>query len=136
MARAAPVKPERAWSPGAAAQLVLRVPVVVTLSENEQSVTAPMSMYWPSQKRPPVDESHFVVHPPVSSLTQLSSHEMFAWTVHEPLQQSPHTVVQSVTPGCSSHFCLQCVSQPAEHSVTQSSPSQPALHPSWQLVEQ
>ena len=46
-------KPNGAPLPGdAAAQLVLMLPVAVTLSENEQSVTAPMSMYWLSQKRP------------------------------------------------------------------------------------
>lgn len=88
MAKAAAGTPKRESLPGAAAQLVLRLPVVVALIENVQSVTALTSMYWSSQKSPPLLSLHFVVHPPSSMLTQLSSHEMFAWTVQEPLQQS------------------------------------------------
>jgi hypothetical protein len=135
-ARAAGTAP-RVSPPGAAAQLVLRLPVVVvvTLSENEQSVIAPMSMYWPSQKSPPWGLPHLVVHPPVSMLTHDSSHEMFAWTVHDPLQQSWHSVVQSVEPGCSWHFCVHWESQLAEHSASQSLPLHPAVHPALQSVE-
>jgi hypothetical protein len=67
-------KPNGAPLPGDAAEqlvLMLPVPVAVTESENEQSVTAPMSMYWLSQKRPPWELLHFVVQPPVSVLTQV-----------------------------------------------------------------
>jgi len=58
--------PDREVPAGDAEQVVLRLPVVVVvrLSEKVQSVTASMSMYWPSQKRPPFGPLHFVVHPP------------------------------------------------------------------------
>ncbi len=113
---------------------MLRLPEAVTLSENEQSVTAAMSMYWPSQKSPPWGSPHFVVHPPVSMLTQVWSQEMFACTVHDPLQQSWHSVVQSVEPGCSWQLWVHWVSQLAEQSAEQPSPLQPAMHPAWQSV--
>jgi hypothetical protein len=127
-------KPNRESPPGAAAQLVLRLPVVVTLSENEQSVTAAMSMYWLSQKSPPVGSLHLVVQPPVSELTHSWSHLMFAWTVQEPVQQSWHCVVQEVEPGFSLQLSVHWVSQLAEHSAEQLSPVQLDMHPAWQSV--
>jgi hypothetical protein len=82
-------KPEGESVPGiATVQFVWRLPVVVTLSVNEQSVTEPTSMYWSSQKRLPVGAEHLVVQPPVRELTQVSLHVMFACTVQDPLQQS------------------------------------------------
>jgi hypothetical protein len=73
--------------------------VAVTVIEKLQSVTAPMSMYWLSQKSPPEGCEHFVMQPPVSELVHDPSHMMFASTVQEPLQLSWHSVVQSVEPG-------------------------------------
>jgi hypothetical protein len=132
---------KRESPPGAAAHDVLTLPVVVTVIENVQSVTAATSMYWSSQKSPPWGVSHFVVHPPVSVLTHDWSHEMFAWTEQDPLQQSWHTVVQSVDPGCTWQLSVHFASQCAEHSSEQPSPVQLAVHPasqsllqcSWQL---
>jgi len=85
--------------PGAAVQVVLRLPDDVTPIENVQSVIAPTSMYWPSQKSAPDGAAHLVVQPPVSVVVQATLHMMFACTVQEPLQLSPHSVVQSVDPG-------------------------------------
>jgi hypothetical protein len=122
--------------PGAAEHFVLRLPVAETLSEKVQSVTAPMSMYWLSQKRPPEGCAHFVVQPPVSVVVHAESHMMFAWTVQEPLQQSWHSVVQSVEPGCTWQCSVHWVSQLAEQSAEHPSPVQLAMHPASQSVEQ
>jgi hypothetical protein len=132
-------KPNGELSPGAAAaQLVLRVPVddVFTLSVNVQSVTALMSMYWLSQKSPPEGSPHLVVQPPVSVLTQVSSQLMFACTVQDPVQQSWHSVVQSVEPWWSLQLSVHWVSQLDEQSAAQLAPVQLDMHPAWQSVEQ
>jgi hypothetical protein len=57
---------------------------------------------------------------------------MFACTVHDPLQESLQTVLQSVDPGCASHFCVHCASQLDEHCDEQPWPVQPDMHPAWQ----
>jgi hypothetical protein len=121
---------------GEYAQCVLRLPVVVTLMAKLQSSMAPTSMNWPSQKRPPFGVPQVVVQLACCVETQLTSHMMFAWTVHEPSQQSWHTVVQSVEPGCSWHFSVHFVSQLDEHSDEQPSPVHPAMHPDSQSEEQ
>jgi hypothetical protein len=61
---------------------------------------------------------------------------MFAWTVHEPSQESWHTVVQSVEPACAWHFSVHCASQLDEHSEEQPSPLHPDMHRAWQSVVQ
>jgi hypothetical protein len=79
MAAAPAGKPNGELVPGAAtAQLVERLPVVVTLSAKVQSVMAAMSMYWSSQNRPPVGAEHFVVQPPVRVVAHAVLHVMFA----------------------------------------------------------
>jgi hypothetical protein len=70
----------------------------------------------------------------VSWLTHVWSQETFACTVHDPLQQSWHSVVQSVDPGCSWQLSVHWASQLAEQFSEQSLPLQPATHPAWQSL--
>jgi hypothetical protein len=131
MAAKAAGRTPRESLPGAAEHVVLMLPVVATVAliENVQSVTAAMSMYCPSQKSPPWGSPHLVVHAPVSVLTHELWHAAFAWTVHEPVQPSWHSVVQSVEPGCSWQPVVHSESQVDEQYDEQSSPLQPAMHP-------
>ena len=76
-----------------------------------------------------------MVHPPVCVFTHVWSQETFACTVHEPLQQSWHSVVQSVDPGFSWQLWVHWAPQLAEQSSEQLSPVQPDMHPAWQLLE-
>ena len=78
-----------------------------------------------------------MVQPPVSVARAVSvARDVRLRRCTSRLQLSWHSVVQSVEPGCTSHFSVHCVSQLAEHSAEQSSPLQLAMHPAWQSVEQ
>ena len=129
-------RPNGEEPPGAAEQPALMLPLALTLSEKSQSLTALMSMYWLSQKSAPWGSEHLVVQPPVSAAVQSVSHLMLASTVQEAVQLSPHSVVQSVLPGCAVHFSVHWVSQLAEHEAVQPSPVQLAMQPAVQSVVQ
>jgi hypothetical protein len=126
--------------PGAAAQLAVVVVEAATAAETLivklQSVTAVTSMYWPSQKRPPVGAAHCLVQPPVSTVVQVWSHVTLFSTVQEPLQLSSHSVVQSVFPGFSMHDAVHCEPQLAWQSAEQVAPVHMLVHPASQLVLQ
>jgi hypothetical protein len=110
--------------------------VLVTSMEKVQAVMSATSMNWPSQKSPPFGCPQRVVQLAWSMVEQSTSHATFAWTVHEPLQLSAHSVAQSVEPGCSWQRSVHCVSQLAEHVDEQLSPEHAAMHWALQSVSQ
>jgi hypothetical protein len=119
---------------GDAEQVVLTLPIVVVLTpiEKLQSAMSETSMNCPSQNRPPCALPQLVVHDPWRVSLQLTSHVMFACTVHEPLQHSPHSVVQLVEPGVSWQDWVHCAPQLDEHSELQSLPVQADMQPASQ----
>ena len=84
---------------GAVAQPVVAEAEPFTVRLKLHDVMSLTSMNWPSQKSAPLGSEQRVLQPPVRETEQSALHWIFACTLHDPLQLSWHSVVQSVEPG-------------------------------------